>query len=341
MAQGRNLNDDIADMMNKLQTKYKADPQFLQLTLALKPFIDKSNGNFIARKKPLTKFDDLPTHVLGKISDKLSYKNALSLNQVRPNSNPALTHLKQRLTELVTILLTNLNEKYMCSVYCISKDGSHGCQMHFVNKTDGTVEFRKDAPDDMYYGSSWYAAWDRLDISTAPLDAFKKDLISTMYNTDIGMTEILANKRIFVGSTEIDGRREISPLFFIPANQAYISIDIQQSYIKENERSYSNSNIKSDIRNLVQTLNKLCTELYSGGLIGYSSVHEHTNVEVPLNLPWTNSPAPSGGKAIGYRRTTVKHTGKDGVIRSIYIKGKSRYVKQRCKDGTYKYMLIK
>ncbi len=38
-----------------------------------------------------------------------------------------------------------------------------------------------------------------------------------------------------------------------------------------------------------------------------------------------------------YKKTNMKEVCKDGVSRSVYIKGKSRYVKRRCPDGTYKY----
>jgi hypothetical protein len=98
----------------------------------------------------------------------------------------------------------------------------------------------------------------------------------------------------------------------------------------------------------------LCEKLYDKGIISYKTIHEDPEFAYqdsgelypPLCEPWTDTLIPkpnsnsyvnTGGAGGIYQKTTMKEVGKDGVSRSVYIKGKTRYVKRMCPDGTYKY----
>jgi hypothetical protein len=50
--------------------------------------------------------------------------------------------------------------------------------------------------------------------------------------------------------------------------------------------------------------------------------------------------SPSGGQT-AYTKSAKQHVGRDGVSRSVYIKGKSRFVKRKCSDGTFKYSKLR
>lgn len=61
---------------------------------------------------------------------------------------------------------------------------------------------------------------------------------------------------------------------------------------------------------------------------------------LPAFVVYTRVKHTGGASSSKFKKTTLKHKGKDGVERVIYIKGKTHYVKRRNQTGKYNYTKI-
>lgn len=329
---GQSLKEEIANFVNKLKSEYVEDPLFTDFVVRLKPFIDKEGGVFVARKKPLTKFDELPPLVLNEISNKLDFKGQQSLYQLRPNSNHTITQTKLRLSELVDIVLKYIGIKYLCSI-AVTNSQPISTQFDFWKKRDNLYSMSST----QFFATSPH--YRDIEHEYSDLNTLKDEIITKIYN-DSHVPNIIANKKIYVQSPENAKVDFISPFFDIPLEEeAYILIGISFFSLKQAT--------ENEIQKLLQTIQNLCIELKSNGFINYSKVQQRPydpdDVDMFPNIPWTETPlvTQKGGNTYGYKLTTFKYKGKDGVSRCVYMKGISQYIKCKCKDGTFKYIRVK
>jgi hypothetical protein len=326
----------VAQFLNSLDPLYKDEPLLYALRDALKPFLPGA-----------TTLGKLPKELLSQIAVTLDYKNAQSLSSVisfddkgKLRSNGTLLKIEQ-LADLIISEISQLpiptqvdliSDWPLASIDLVTKETKYLYSFNIRYILKGASKSKGIPHPDTYF----------VDLSKHPNRERKIGLAQTSLKQNIvemfavadregfDVSELFAKKHVYVC-----GDDRVQPCFTHP----------DDDLLKINIGRFDNTFKHENITELIDRTKLMCEKLNELGIISYKTIHEVPELAAqerdepypPLCVPWTDIINSKGGAGGIYKKTTMKEVGKDGVSRLVYIKGKTRYVKRRCPDGTYKY----